>query len=173
MFVWFFCGCRSDSYAPPPPVASQMLAASVRKESHARFCYVTRRSHAFRSPMHRMPHAAFSLALQNRRMAGYCEQHVASLESETSGARSHRGVHFGGAIPTLIYRRQSEKGHQALPELALQHARRGHRSALPRKLCNILLLDLFPEPAAVRNIWKNELALVKGERVGSVAAAER
>lgn len=54
--------------------------------------------------MHRMPHAAFGLALQNRRMAGYCEQHVASLQSETGGARSHRGVHLGGAIPTLIYR---------------------------------------------------------------------
>ncbi len=36
-----------------------------------------------------------------------------------------------------------------------------------------LLIDLFPEPAAVRNIWENKLALVKGERVGAVVAAER
>jgi hypothetical protein len=45
--------------------------------------------------------------------------------------------------------------------------------ALPRNPCNTLLLDLFPEPAAVRNVWKNELALIKGERVGSVVATER
>ena len=35
LFVWLFWGCQSDSYAPPPPVTSQMLAASGRKESHA------------------------------------------------------------------------------------------------------------------------------------------
>ena len=37
LFIWLFSGCQSDSYAPPPPVTSQMLAASVRKESHANF----------------------------------------------------------------------------------------------------------------------------------------
>jgi hypothetical protein len=37
LFVWLFWGCQSDSYAPPPPVTSQMLAASVRKESNADF----------------------------------------------------------------------------------------------------------------------------------------
>ena len=35
------------------------------------------------------------------------------------------------------------------------------------------LLDLFPESAAIRNVWENELALVKGERTGAVAATER
>jgi hypothetical protein len=35
LFIWFLWGCQSNSYAPPPPVTSQMLAASVRKESHA------------------------------------------------------------------------------------------------------------------------------------------
>lgn len=37
LFIWLFCGCQSESYAPPPTVNSQMLAASVRKESHADF----------------------------------------------------------------------------------------------------------------------------------------
>ena len=36
-----------------------------------------------------------------------------------------------------------------------------------------LLLDLFPEPAAILNVWENKLVLVKGERVGSVVATER
>ena len=35
------------------------------------------------------------------------------------------------------------------------------------------LLDLFPESAAILNVWENELALVKGERTGAVAATER
>ena len=35
LFIWLFCGCQSESYAPPPPVALQMVAASVRKEPHA------------------------------------------------------------------------------------------------------------------------------------------
>ena len=35
------------------------------------------------------------------------------------------------------------------------------------------LLDLFPEPAAIRNVRENKLALVKGERTGAVAATER
>lgn len=35
------------------------------------------------------------------------------------------------------------------------------------------LLDLFPEPATIRNVWKNKLTLVKGERVGAVVATER
>ena len=35
------------------------------------------------------------------------------------------------------------------------------------------LLDLFPESAAIRNVWKHKLALVKGERAGSIVAAER
>ena len=46
-------------------------------------------------------------------------------------------------------------------------------AALPRKLCNTLLLDLFPKPAAIRDIWKNKLALVEGKRVGAIAATER
>jgi hypothetical protein len=41
------------------------------------------------------------------------------------------------------------------------------------ELCNNLLVDLLPEPAAIRNVWKNKLALVKGERTGSVIATER
>jgi hypothetical protein len=41
------------------------------------------------------------------------------------------------------------------------------------QLCNTLLVDFFPEPAAILNIWENELALVKGERAGSVVATER
>ena len=35
------------------------------------------------------------------------------------------------------------------------------------------LLDLFPEAAAILNIWENKLALVKGERAGPVVATER
>jgi hypothetical protein len=35
------------------------------------------------------------------------------------------------------------------------------------------LLDLFPEPAAILNVWENKLALVKGERAGSVVPTER
>jgi hypothetical protein len=35
-----------------------------------------------------------------------------------------------------------------------------------------LLLDLFPEPAAIRNVWENKLAFVEGERAGAVAATE-
>jgi len=35
LLIWLLCGCQSDSYAPPPPVTSQMPAASGRKESHA------------------------------------------------------------------------------------------------------------------------------------------
>ena len=35
------------------------------------------------------------------------------------------------------------------------------------------LLDLFPESAAILNVWENKLALVKGERAGPVAATER
>ena len=35
------------------------------------------------------------------------------------------------------------------------------------------LLDLFPESAAILNVWENKLALVKGERTGAVAATER
>jgi mono/diheme cytochrome c family protein len=35
LFIWLFWGCQSDSYTPPPPVTSQMLAASIRKQSHA------------------------------------------------------------------------------------------------------------------------------------------
>ena len=34
------------------------------------------------------------------------------------------------------------------------------------------LLDFIPEPAAILNIWENKLALVKGERTGSVVAPE-
>jgi hypothetical protein len=41
------------------------------------------------------------------------------------------------------------------------------------KLCNTLLVDLLPEPAAIRDVWENKLALVKGERAGSVVATER
>jgi hypothetical protein len=37
LFIGLFCGCQSDSYAPSPPVTSQMLAPSFRKESHANF----------------------------------------------------------------------------------------------------------------------------------------
>ena len=46
----------------------------------------------------------------------------------------------------------------------------GRRGA---ELCNTLLVDLLPEPAAIRNVWENKLALVKGERTGSVVATER
>jgi hypothetical protein len=35
LFIWLFGGCQSDSYAPLPPVTSQMVAASVRAKSHA------------------------------------------------------------------------------------------------------------------------------------------
>jgi len=41
------------------------------------------------------------------------------------------------------------------------------------ELCNTLLVDLFPEPAAIRNVWENKLTLVKGERAGPVIATER
>jgi hypothetical protein len=35
------------------------------------------------------------------------------------------------------------------------------------------LVDLLPEPAAIRDVWENKLALVEGERVGAVVATER
>ncbi len=35
-----------------------------------------------------------------------------------------------------------------------------------------LSVDLFPESAAIRNVWEHKLALVKGERVGAVVATE-
>jgi len=35
------------------------------------------------------------------------------------------------------------------------------------------LFDLFLGHAAIRNVWENKLALVKGERVGAVAPTER
>jgi len=35
LLICLLVGCQSISYAPAPPVTSQMLAASVRKESHA------------------------------------------------------------------------------------------------------------------------------------------
>ena len=35
------------------------------------------------------------------------------------------------------------------------------------------LVDLLPEPAAIRNIWENKLALVESERIGAVVATER
>jgi mono/diheme cytochrome c family protein len=35
LFAWLCWGCQSDSFAPPPPVTSQMVAASGTKESHA------------------------------------------------------------------------------------------------------------------------------------------
>ena len=41
------------------------------------------------------------------------------------------------------------------------------------QLYNTLLIDLLPEPAAIRDIWENKLTLVKGERAGSVVATER
>jgi hypothetical protein len=36
-----------------------------------------------------------------------------------------------------------------------------------------LLVDLFPEPAAVRNVWKNELSFVERERAGLFVLTER
>ena len=45
--------------------------------------------------------------------------------------------------------------------------------SLPPSAKDTLLFDPFPEPAMVRNIWKDKLALVEGERAGAVAAAER
>ena len=42
-----------------------------------------------------------------------------------------------------------------------------------RESNEMLLLDPFPKTAAVRDIWENELALIKCERVGAIAAAER
>ena len=39
-------------------------------------------------------------------------------------------------------------------------------------LITLWLLDFVPEPAAILNIWENKLALVKGERTGSVVAPE-
>lgn len=45
-----------------------------------------------------------------------------------------------------------------------------------RAACGVLeeevLLDLFPVTAPVRNIWEDQLALVKGERVGAIIATE-
>jgi hypothetical protein len=38
---------------------------------------------------------------------------------------------------------------------------------------DILLVDLFPELATVRNVWENELAFVEGERAGAVVSTER
>jgi hypothetical protein len=35
LFVWLCWGCQSDSFAPPPRVTSQMVAASGTKELHA------------------------------------------------------------------------------------------------------------------------------------------
>lgn len=35
LIAWLFWGCQSDSFAPPPPVTSQMVAASGRAKSHA------------------------------------------------------------------------------------------------------------------------------------------
>src|SRR6266566_398793 len=40
-----------------------------------------------------MPHTTRLLALQRRRLAGYREQHVASCELETCGARGDRRLH--------------------------------------------------------------------------------
>jgi hypothetical protein len=35
LFIWLFWGCQSDSYTPPPPVTSQMVAASVKEKAYA------------------------------------------------------------------------------------------------------------------------------------------
>ena len=37
----------------------------------------------------------------------------------------------------------------------------------------IPLVDLLPEPAAIRNVWENKLALVESEGVGAIVATER
>jgi hypothetical protein len=56
---------------------------------------------------------------------------------------------------------------------SIQHARRENRSTMSRKLCNILLLDFFPESTTIWNIWENKLALVESEGIGAVVATER
>ena len=51
------------------------------------------------------------------------------------------------------------------------HARREDRRR-GVELCNNQLVDLLPEPAAIRDVWENKLALVESEGIGSVVATE-
>ena len=49
-----------------------------------------------------MPHTARLLALQRRRLAGYREQHVASRELETGGARGDHRLHSRRESPIVV-----------------------------------------------------------------------
>jgi len=64
-------------------------------------------------------------------------------------------VHFGGEFLDV------NRANGAVPARRLRYPRDNP------------LVDLVPEPAAIRDVWENKLALVKGERAGSVVATER
>src|SRR5438128_8581797 len=82
--------CSTTSFAPPPVTAElaraetrQSATGRTRGSEHADLTILREGRTLFVSPLHRMSHAASVLALQDRGLAGYRKQHVASRESET------------------------------------------------------------------------------------------